>query len=46
MDVDFLADEADRERVRDQILERWRAQGSGVDIPDALHNRLLPGSVT
>ena len=41
MDVDFLADEADRERVRDQILERWRAQGSGVDIPDALHNRLL-----
>lgn len=41
MDVDFLADEADRERIRDQILERWRAHGSGVDIPDALHNRLL-----
>ena len=41
MDADFLADESERERVRDQILERWRAQGSGVDIPDALHNRLL-----
>ncbi len=41
MDPDFLADEGELERVRDEILERWRAQGSGVQIPDDLHDRLL-----
>jgi hypothetical protein len=41
MDPDFLADEGELERVRDEILERWRAEGSGVQIPDDLHDRLL-----